>query len=146
MSDVPKPIQEANRKVGEYRKSLEAAQAKVVEVQAKLNEYESFIKVWKELNPQETEPEISLDANAIAKKVKGKTIADAAEIVLEMAGGILPTIQIAGALVEARVLKKSKWAYNTVHKTLSKDDRFRPVRRGIYGLANPPKVSQREAS
>lgn len=132
MADTPKAIQEANRKVGDLKQQLELAEARADEIRAKLNDYESFMKVWKELSPEEAEPLVTLNDDVrskLSRKVKGKTLAQAVELALHESGGILTTKQLASLLVEVKAIKDSKWAYNTVHKTLKKEaKRFKQIR------------------
>ncbi|MBI5284431.1 MAG: hypothetical protein HY874_04975 [Chloroflexi bacterium] len=146
MADTPRAIQEASRKLVDLRRQLETAEAKVSEVRGKLNEYEAFIKVWKELSPEEAEPEFKLNEDArtkLIRKVKGKKLADAVEIALQESGGVLTTRQLAALLVSIKALKDSKWAYNTTHKTLKgAPKRFRQIRSNpaTWGLSNAPSL------
>jgi hypothetical protein len=73
----------------------------------------------------------------LVEEIKGKQIADAAEIIMERAGGQAQLSPMAELMRQAGVIRspKRQTAYSTTLKTLQRNEkRFYKVREGWWGL------------
>jgi hypothetical protein len=127
-------LAEVRRRIGELDDEAAQLVARWQEVTARKNRFQVFLDVWGELNPASS---ADGEPNPLIEEIRDHKLADAAEIIMERAGGQVSMVQMVDLLRQAGIVNtaKKQTAYSSVLKTLQRHmDRFYRVREGFWGL------------